>query len=164
MSMALSASNASRSYVGKYNPSLTKFCQTTGILCDIFSKSSEVYAKALKFPCFLSSSLQGGDCSAICHRFPDDAFRDTVGGGQRDNPGEPLPLPRGVNETSEPLGRRLLVLALALVIYLCVKPERWIEAAMIGDVLERHRDMFSRVGDRALCDRALCDQMVNQIP
>ena len=45
------------------------------------------------------------------------------------------------------------LLWLSLMALLCVRPERWMEAALVGDVLERQRVSFLRVSGRESASR-----------
>ena len=92
-------------------------------------------------------SLQGGDCSAICYSFPEESLPEDMTGGSKKIPGDTLPWLEDSSSSGGSIGKRIWVLALTLVALICVKPERWLEAAVVGDVLERLRMRFFTVGD-----------------
>ena len=98
--------------------------------------------------CHALLSLQGGNSSAICYSFPEESLPETMMGGPQKSPGDTLPwLEESASSEGSSIRKRLWVLTLTLVALLCVKPERWIEAAVVGDVLERLRMRFFTVGD-----------------
>ena len=85
-------------------------------------------------------SLDAGQSAAIFYRFPEE-------------PPPPDPSTEAAATQQQSLWASPELLWLSLVALLCVRPERWMEAALVGDVLERQRVNFSRVRGRGSVSR-----------
>ena len=91
-------------------------------------------------------SLDAGQSAAIFYRFPEEPPPPdpSAEAATRQEPSDPS-TEAAATQQSQSLWASPELLWLSLVALLCVRPEKWMEAALVGDVLERQRVSFSRV-------------------